>query len=187
MTNDGNLLWQRVTFWQRLRTACLLPSALMSYICCDEKGQSLGIYPQPGWGLHCQTPAHGIGLLVGKPEVKREAEVRVNLCINSYSPALSPTYTQANFHQFTTPEAPPCAAPPAGRPAVSVGYTLQPEPASDSPKSPRTPHINLTGQTPREESNFKCPEALPAESVLVLTTMCIQLPYSPSYLSLDSL
>lgn len=97
--------------------------------------------------------------------------MRANLCFNSYSPTLSHTYTQVNFHQFTTPEAPPCAAPLAGCLAVSVGYTLGPGPASDSPESLRTAHINLTGQTPGEESNSMCPEALPAENVLGLTTM----------------
>lgn len=65
-------------------------------------------------------------LLLGKHEVKREAEVRANLCFNTYSPTLSHTYTQVNFLQFTTPEEPPCAAPPAARPAVSAGCTLGP-------------------------------------------------------------
>lgn len=90
------------------------------------------------------------------------------------------TYTEPHLHpdefyQFTTPEASPHAVPPAGCPAVSAGYTLGPGPASDSPKSLRTPHINLSGQIPREESNSKCPEALSAKSVQGLTTMCMQL------------
>lgn len=89
---------------------------------------------------------------------------------------------------ITIPEAPSCAAPPAGHPAVNVGYTLGPGPASDSPESLRTAHINLTGQIPGKESNPKCPEALPAKSVLDLITMCTQLTYRLSFcLSLDSL
>lgn len=79
----------------------------------------------------------------------------MDLCFNSYSPTLSHTYTQVNFHQFTTPEAPPCAAPLAGCPAASAGYTLGPGSASDSPKSLRTTHTYLTGQRPGEESNSK--------------------------------
>lgn len=179
----------RVIFWERLCTACLLPSALcplMGYTCWDGKGLNLGSIPSLAGVYTVRPQPVGQGSQLGSPRLREKLR-------------RGWIYASTVIHRhwaIPTPRLIFISSPLLRHHPVLLLWlgALQRVLAIHWGQDLPVTHQGAWGQlTPtwlgRDLGKKAIPssEALSAKSVLGLTTMCIQLPYSPSFcLSLDS-